>query len=505
MKPHSNKPVIFKQPEISPRELWQMPADEFNKWRIENDFPRILDFMKQRFARFSEWQKEFSVLDNDLITSGISPFLRNGPRSQAFCVEERGEASWWFREKHKTNRMATNKIVKSIREVDFIPYQLWAQRKRIRVHPKAWRTRINSASHGGGGSIFLLNELELLKIGDLTVRYGNRLGEQFFQFTNASNLRIANDVIFNGRAFFHFCYASGLLISGDRAFFEFYECNFGSGHPAAINGLQLVNGRFQDFHFDTCGYTNLFMKGSLLYQSSFRNCGIDPMIEDSRFEGVEFQYDINANTDRSSARKLYGFARKQYAKELMWEEASRYALREKWQDALEEWSPTLRRRKWFGNNSGGMSIGNIIERWRYGEGNLRSCLKFFWKRVLYALKVSLFPHYLAIYLFFKIRAVVKILNLWIWGAGERPFRVLPSSAIVILIYSAIYYFSRISVSRGSIADSLQLSLASFATMTVSDFSEANVWLGLLVSSEALFGILFLGLFIAGFASKAKTH
>ena len=494
-------PVQFEQPSISPQTLWSMTSSEFNEWRIRNDFPRILSFFDSRCTQFQAWKSEFGIPDSALLDSGISPFIRSGPPSRAYYLEQRDSFLWWFNKEKRLSQLVKNGSTKIVSQIQFIPYQSWAERKRLRIHPRGWRNRIGSALSGRGGAVYLLDELELLKIGDWNLRSGARLGEQLLQFTNANNLKIGSSFITNGISIFHFCSTDNMEIAGNHGFFDFYECMFVPNRIGSLYSISLVNGRFQDFCFDSCGYISMLIERSFIHRSRFRNCRLDVMVENSRFDGVEFHYDVSFPGGRESARELFNFAKRQYSQQLMWEEASLYSFKEKLEDALAEWQPTAKHPMRFGSHLNSMSLKSIFSCWRYNEISSIVAIRKTIRRSSFFAKIALNPTYCLMYLLF----IAKITNILVWGAGEKPLRVVPASGVILVAYSILYYFANFSLTSGDWKESIVLSLASFTALTVSDLSRSSVLLRLTVSSEALIGILFLGLLIAGFASKVKTH
>lgn len=92
----------------------------------------------------------------------------------------------------------------------------------------------------------------------------------------------------------------------------------------------------------------------------------------------------------------------------------------------------------------------------------------------------------------------------IWGYGERPSRTVLFSVAIILLYAAIYFFSDIDQVGGDWINSLYVSTIMFTTLGFGDFAPFQIGsYKLLLSTEAMFGAFTFGLFIAGYANKAK--
>lgn len=63
----------FTAPNISACDLWNMTPENFNSWRRNNDYPRIIEFLK---SNLTEWMKEQQVDDDELLEFGPAIFLK---------------------------------------------------------------------------------------------------------------------------------------------------------------------------------------------------------------------------------------------------------------------------------------------------------------------------------------------------------------------------------------------------------------------------------------------
>ena len=41
-----------------PQQLWQMSDVDFNNWRNQNDYPRIISFLKNKLPDFESWMED---------------------------------------------------------------------------------------------------------------------------------------------------------------------------------------------------------------------------------------------------------------------------------------------------------------------------------------------------------------------------------------------------------------------------------------------------------------
>jgi Ion channel len=92
-----------------------------------------------------------------------------------------------------------------------------------------------------------------------------------------------------------------------------------------------------------------------------------------------------------------------------------------------------------------------------------------------------------------------------WGWGERPLRVVASSAALIVAYAMLYYFSGIKPQEArpiaNIINCVYLSIITFATVGYGDVQPASNLSKMLAASEGLFGIFCTGLFLVTFVKR----
>ena len=98
------------------------------------------------------------------------------------------------------------------------------------------------------------------------------------------------------------------------------------------------------------------------------------------------------------------------------------------------------------------------------------------------------------------------------GYGEKPHRVIISSATIILIYSFIYHYlktiadSSSFVQNYSIWDYIYYSIVTFTTLGYGDLvPKANISYRLLAGSEAFIGAFMIGLFVFTLSRKYSAR
>lgn len=107
--------------------------------------------------------------------------------------------------------------------------------------------------------------------------------------------------------------------------------------------------------------------------------------------------------------------------------------------------------------------------------------------------------------FFKYLAS-SFLNI-LWGYGERPARVFVISLLTILLFACGYCFLPNASSKTfhDLGNALYYSMVTFTTLGYGDISQPDRVLKILSGLEAMLGMSFWGILIAGFTSNAKDY
>ncbi len=99
---------------------------------------------------------------------------------------------------------------------------------------------------------------------------------------------------------------------------------------------------------------------------------------------------------------------------------------------------------------------------------------------------------------------VDFISYVIWGFGERPSRVFFTSLVIITFFAIVYFTSTIIGLQGNVVDSLYLSTILFSTLGFGDYAPYQTGaFKLVLALESLVGAFMLGLFVAGYANKAR--
>ncbi len=108
-------------------------------------------------------------------------------------------------------------------------------------------------------------------------------------------------------------------------------------------------------------------------------------------------------------------------------------------------------------------------------------------------------------LIFYIKVYLKGISFGIFrvttGYGEKPFKLLITGIILILVYSAIYYFENL-ILNNSVINSIYFSLLTFTTFGLVDIQPKDLLLTkILMISEISLGLIILNMFIIFMSRK----
>lgn len=451
-------------PHVDPAELWRMNGEDFNNWREKYDYPRIVNYFKAKSLDFENWMKDQDLSDDILIKYSPSTFLRDQPYLYIYTVldNERKEKELVSETRYSINEtFSNNNLV--IKRKEVIVYPVWYQHKTKNVSPGI------SVNMKQGRSHLILSELELLDIGNCHLKDMFLLGDRHLDFINISDLRITN-CFFNTIVKLWFCSAVNLSIEGDLAFIDAYNSQFYEVFNQKNRNLKLTNGNFQSWVFRNCGL-NLSASNSILHLWEFSGWDFNATISNTdireyKFNNSEIRYPIDlgrVNRFHSHIKRLYSQIGKK-------KEASQHYYLEK----------TFERKSFLH-----LKVNYSNEYIRHK--NLGTILNM---KILYLFK----------YLYSCIQNIL-------WGYGERPVRIFGISLLTIFIFTLIYYYSPNASldTRNDFLNSLYYSMVTFTTVGYGDIIQPRGLLRILSGFEALFGLTFWGILIAGFTSKAKDH
>lgn len=178
-------------PSITSKELWDKTPDEFNLWRRENDYPRIINYLKNNLTNFTEWMKEQQISDNDFLEFGIAIFIKP---EKCIMIYELNDSNENIIHEIRKPKHDIGKIIFHEKTVltrrDIIPYFTWAKKNKACIEDRV--ETLFFINNRSGRQIYIHNDLELLDAGNIVLPKGYRLSGRNLEFLNLDDLTIDN-------------------------------------------------------------------------------------------------------------------------------------------------------------------------------------------------------------------------------------------------------------------------------------------------------------------------
>ena len=453
----------FNSPKINPLQLWQMDADKFNQWRRENDYPRIISFLKFKLPEFDQWLVSQEIDTDFLINYSPSTFLKEEDALYLYTLVNRDSKE---REIVSTKKIDVNKLFSTIEKVTnrktIIPYPAW-YKKIDKKRP--FDLYVNSR----GGRSHHISELELLDLGNCQISNLFLGGLRHLDFVNISDLTILHCTN-NSFLQLAFSSASNLSVQGDFPFVEAYKTSFYEVFNLKYNNLKLLNGAFHRWSFTDCNVnltaTNAHLQGWTFTGWDFSGTISNTDLQDCSFASSKMKYPISYGR----AMRFHAQIKRLYSQIGRRKEASEHYYREK----NFERKSFLRVRQNYQN----LYIQN---------------------------KTRISKTAFKVFYFFKY-IYLSLINL-LWGFGERPSRVFIISITTIVIFAFLYCLMPKSSedTYHNFSNSLYYSMVTFTTLGYGDIIQKTEILKLLSGFEALLGMSFWGILIAGFTNNSKDY
>lgn len=186
---------------MTPAEMWNLDYEEFNKWRRENDLPKLFNFFGKHLPHFNDWLSE-SKLTVEYILQTDRPgnfFYWDVPVYVVEYVDEDKRTRYMFIPVE--NKIHESQIERRIKEkkdnwkvLKFTPYLRWAKKKLgtakiIDAHHagkiETFRYTVRSAPDVPEmSSAVLISGFTVLKLGGVTIESwgeGQRKKSGFYQ------------------------------------------------------------------------------------------------------------------------------------------------------------------------------------------------------------------------------------------------------------------------------------------------------------------------------------
>lgn len=481
--------------ELPPSEWLFWRDDDFNSWRRQHDFPRIVEFLFDNLPYFSLWLSEqVGLTEADLLFLGPSRFIRFYGEEATYIEHNVGFSLFQELPARKIVRYEfivkgdTEKIdqLKVLRKVRFVSYIDWVFSRREWAFPNKIKdirdiARFLTPSGRSCQTSDFLNShssiqfnipffmpsvstdsfrskklvgappmLELLKLGGGGVEVANGLiGEKNLEFTNIDNLTLISPIITSFQSI-AFSTLRNLKIVGSIHAATFYQCSV---------EITVSNGGLFSCEFEY-GDQKIDLKNSKLDRSSIRSRRLDLKLSDTEILDCCFKYS-DLFTFSSEEKKSFHKSAKMTFSHLGYPDlAGKHFLLERKSERINKWE-----------------VFSGIKRSEKIRSRLLALLGFLW----------------------------MYLQELYWGYGEKPLRVILSSAILIFAISIYGYYWQYSSTYGDLLTSAIYSFQSYTNIPVMDIKQASKGLKLTGAVMSFFGLMSVGLLVASLSSKSKNY
>ncbi|WP_102386740.1 ion channel [Vibrio cyclitrophicus] len=452
--------IEMKAPNLGVRELWSMTPEQFNQWRREHDYPRIVEYLKRELADFTDWMVNQEVTDSELIEFAPAIFLK---RSNCIYVcDFECKDSEMLREvrysKHSVGEIVFHeKRVLKIKKI--IPFYDWLENsgKEKLEHRIFINTRRGRKAYIGGC-------LELIDMGGMILPEHFIMGGRELEFLNLDDLTLNNC---HSNSYLKLWYSSAinLTVNGNLAFFDAYKTSFTEVGDSRTRSMKLLNGNFQSWKLVDCD-VKLKITNSTMHLWEVDGHQFECVLEHSDIKDSKFSE--GRDTFSKSASEFHRKIKILYAQIGNLNAAGAHYYKEKMFERKARLYPNQFYRT-------------------YPEPKLNTLKKL--KR-----NISCFTKSLGMYI-----------NELFWGYGEKPYTIIGFSLSIILWCAVAYEFHPKSATRYDLLSSLEFSIASFTNVGSTAITQAEPFLRVLAFSQGLMGLLCVGLFVAGIASKNKQY
>lgn len=468
---------------MKPEELWKLNIDEFNQWRRENDLLKLFKLFQKTLPHFEEWLEEFSfTIEFILDTDKPGGFFYWDTETILVKSTEEGFDDYFFipieSEAHN-KRLSKKSESDTAIEYRFIPYLRWAKNKtgkeniiesKYSSHDTFKFVLTNAPDSPEASNTFIAPGIPVLKLGGTKIKGWSMTSHVNLDFADLDFLEIKGKHSGSMETNIFFSSCRNLTFKNSEVnFTNFYGCRF--------ENLQSKNSRFYSVRFFKCDLFGADFENSSLVNFVIDNCAMSSF----SFNRVE----VDNLTYIPPKKNWYSGAALTY------------------ENVLQNYK---RLRVLYQNNGHRKEAGQAYFNERLYELKYNKSSIEFGRpiRLLYAIGYDYSKPLIKENLNKAGAIAADSFSCFIWGFGERPFRTLISSVIVLLFYAICYFFSGVNPVSHDFSNSIYLSSIMFTTLGFGDFVPfQNGNFKIFMGSEALFGAFIFGLFIAGYANKSK--
>ncbi|MCU3673323.1 potassium channel family protein [Enterobacter hormaechei subsp. oharae] len=438
--------------------MFELSAEKFNQMRREIDYPPLFELFKKELPRFEKWMKQQEITKEIMFEHGLARFLISDVI--LYLCKQHGKVYLWddgvmdFEEKKKSAWIE-----------DFIvltPYFLWLRGEVGDDECNVARNKFSINTFMKGHHYFM-GKVPLRNLGDGILK-GTNLSSKLLDFVSLDNLNLIQPMN-NSHLYIYCSSAVNLMIDGSVAFLKFKECKL-SEIQIKHNGIILQNGSFQEFSFNRC-HIDLKLSSANIMHMKVNGCNFNAVCDFARFDSqCEFTYDRKRKFSYQSESDFFDVVTKLFSNANDYSKAGEYYYKKRKALMLES-----------------------LCSWQ----NFRDHTFRMTKRQRFRFKVKMF-----------LKSFPDAFNYFAWGFGERPLRALGTSLLIVCLSTIVYYFSAKSNTQ-TFVEALYFSIVTFTTLGFGDITQESDFLRLFSAVESFSGLVLMGLFLAGYASKTKRY
>jgi hypothetical protein len=481
--------------ELAPSDWLFWKDEDFNNWRRQHDFPRIVEFLFDNLPYFPLWLSEqVGLTVEDLLFHGPSRFIKSY-EEEAYYIKYDAGVSFFSDIPSKEiikykfvskSEMENTSRLKTLQKVKFTSYIDWAFSNKDWAFPNKLKDiRDISLCFAPSGvtsktpdyldshsniqfniPLFMPSipwkllkskisskappRLELLKLGGNEVEVRNGIiGEKNLEFTNIDNLRLTSPTITSFQTI-AFSTLRNLKIVGSVHAITFHQCS---------TNITIADGNLTSCKFEH-GTQQIELKNSKLDRTLIKTRQLKLKLSDTEVLDCRFEYSAPFSFSSKEKRDFHKSAKMIFSHLGYPDQAGEHFLQEKKSERKNMWEV-------FSSYKRGVKI----------------------RARLYAL-----PGF--------VRMSIQELY---WGYGEKPFNIILSSIGIILTTSLPCYFKQDSSTYSDAVKSITFSFQSYTNITISEIKQTSEWLNMLGAVMSFFGLMSVGLLVASLSSKSKDY
>lgn len=501
---------------MTPSELWKLTPHAFNEWRRQNDLPELLHVFKEKLPDFVMWLEEFGIEPVFLNPSHTGRWL-TGDISKKYVEYSHGGTNRCEivdTDGCKENFTLDNSAAASVfREFEFLPYFSWAKNRFAmrdfmcvdslnRGYSSTFKYNQSGKYEVETGRVFGTKErifdcFDLLKLGETRVD-GSLWLDRNLDFVDLDK------VVFSGKAFMYNWLEVSLSSCREMVLEStwlgrvcFTEC--------MLEKLSVRHSEIRKMNFANSNLPGLVLANSTLHNVTIGGTVLSDIdIFDTNIIDLTYKERVDKNNSREYTtikdvhRKLR-IAFQEHGKIL---EARYHYYKERIFERKELFSPYLRFHERFPRSGYGGSLRQLFRYWRTGTYTRSQVVNSIIDIIRFHTIIWVHPKYFPIAAAYKIRWLSSMIQYVLWGYGERPLRSFYVSLIFVFLFAAAYHQLASGAPAGSFVDSLQFSIQMFLGGVFSS-AGTSVIIKLISIVENIVGVFLMGLFVAGYANKAR--